>query len=40
LENSTDLIERFIAFAISRVSRMPAAPTIMPAMISASLPST
>ena len=28
------------ALAINRVSRMPAAPTIMPAMISASLPST
>ena len=40
LENSTLRIERFIALAISRVSRMPAAPTIMPAMISASLPST
>lgn len=40
LENNTPLIGRFIALAIKRVSRMPAAPTIMPAMISASLPST
>jgi hypothetical protein len=40
LENSTLVIERFIALAIRRVSSVPAAPTIMPAMISAWLPST
>ncbi len=36
-ENSTLLIERFIALAISRVSKVPAAPTTMPAMISSGL---
>jgi len=40
LENSTLLTERFIALAINRVSSMPAAPTMVPAMISAGLPST
>ena len=40
LENSTLLILRFIALAMRRVSSMPAAPTMVPAMISASLPST
>ncbi len=32
-ENSTLLIERFIAFAIKRVNSVPAAPTTVPAMI-------
>jgi hypothetical protein len=37
LENSTPLIGRFIALAMSWVSNMPAAPTTVPAMISASI---
>jgi hypothetical protein len=40
LVNSTLLTERFIALAISSVSNRPAAPTTMPAIISAGLPST
>ena len=35
LVKSTLVTERFIAFAISSVSSMPAAPTTMPAIISA-----
>ena len=35
LLNTTLLTERFIALAISSVSSMPAAPTTMPAIISA-----
>ena len=40
LVNSTLFTERFIAFAISRVSSVPAAPTTMPAIISAGFCST
>ena len=39
-ENNTLPSERFMAFAISWVSRVPAAPTTVPAMIMAALSST